>query len=58
MNLVIEGMAEAFMVTEGFGDTSNEPPPVPPDTGLEDTLLGSDESGLLGANLNAGLEDG
>lgn len=46
MNLVIHGMAEGFVLTGGLGDSSTEPPPAPPDTGILDVVLGLDSGGL------------
>ncbi len=46
MNLVTDGMSEAFMITDGFGDSSDEPPPTPPDN-PKDAVLGLPEGGLI-----------
>jgi hypothetical protein len=43
VNLVIEGMAEGFFITDGFGDTSDEPPAF---TIPGNAILGDDEGGL------------
>jgi hypothetical protein len=48
MNLVIEGMAEGFVITDGFGDSSAEPPPTVPSI-IQEVVLGHKAGGDFGA---------
>lgn len=54
MNLIIDGFAEGFIVTDGFGDSLDEPPP--PDQAARGAVLGDDEGGLLADDLSPMLE--
>lgn len=45
--LVVNGEAGGFYITQGYGDSSEEPPPIPPD-GVDNTVLGEVEGGLIG----------
>ncbi len=56
MKLVLDGMAEGFMVTDGLGDPSAEPPPTVPDV-VEDTVLGDRIVDLGSVNQNPTAED-
>jgi len=46
MNLVIGGMAEGYVLTRGLGDSSTEPAPEPPASGLLDVVLGQEAGGV------------
>jgi hypothetical protein len=46
VEIVIDGMKGGFYITQGYGDSSDEPPPASRADGALDALLGDDEGGL------------
>jgi hypothetical protein len=46
VEIVIDGMKSGFYITQGYGDSSDEPPAMPP-LNPKDAVLGLPEGGLI-----------